>query len=79
MLARIIWGMVFTGVGVVAVIYARKIVEFTGTSATLETYLGSGGTYLGLRIFGVFLAFFGILYMFGFLGAMFGGVPNVLV
>lgn len=78
MLERIIWGIIFTGIGITAVIYARKIVEFTGTSATLERYLGGGGTYLGMRIFGILLALFGVLYMFGFLGQAFNGIGNIL-
>jgi len=65
-------------IGLVAVIYARKIVEFLGTSATLERYLGGGGTYMGLRIFGVILFFFSILYTFGFVEEVIEGFSRVL-
>lgn len=79
MLERIIWGLVMMGIGVVAIIYARKIVEFTGSSATLERYLGGGGTYLGLRIFGVILFFFAILYTFGFTDTVFTGIGKAIL
>jgi uncharacterized membrane protein len=79
MLERIIWGIIMMAVGVVSVIYARKIVEFTGSSATLEKYLGGGGTYLGLRIFGMFLFFFSILYMFGAVESFFAAIGRAIL
>ncbi|MDD3678938.1 MAG: hypothetical protein PHT36_01695 [Patescibacteria group bacterium] len=78
MLERIIWGIIIMIIGVVAVIYARKIVEFTGTSATLERYLGGGGTYLGLRIFGIFLFFFSLLFIFGAVDSFFSAVGRAI-
>jgi hypothetical protein len=76
MLQRVFVGLLFAGGGIAAVVYARKIVEFTGTSATLERYLGGGGTYNGLRIFGTILALFSLLYAFGFLNAAISGIGN---
>jgi len=77
MLERIIWGIILMAIGVVAIIYARKIVEFTGTSATLERYLGGGGTYLGLRIFGVLLFFFGIFFTFGLVDVLLKSISGI--
>jgi len=77
MLERVIWGILLGAIGIIAVIYARKIVEFTGTSATLERYLGGGGTYLGLRIFGVLMTLFGTLYIFGFLNQALEGIIGI--
>ena len=74
MLQRFFVGLLFAGLGIAFVVYARKIVEFTGTSATLERYLGGGGTYNGLRILGTVVALFSILYAFGFMGAAVGGI-----
>ena len=76
MLQRIVVGLLFAGAGAAAVVYARKIVEFTGTSATLEKYLGGGGTYNGLRMFGTIVALFSILYAFGFLNAALSEIGN---
>lgn len=76
MLERILWGFGLMATSVALILYARKIVEFTGSSATLEKYLGGGGTYLGLRIFGVLLFFFSIIYTFGFTDRVFGGIAR---
>jgi hypothetical protein len=78
MFERILWGIGMMSVSVLAVIYARKIVEFLGSSATLEKYLGTGGTYMGLRIFAVFLFFFSILYMTGHVGTFFQAIGDAL-
>lgn len=78
MLERILWGLGMMSVSIISIIYARKIIEFTGSSATLERYLGGGGTYLGLRIFGVLFFFFSILYIFGFVDSFFAGIGNAI-
>ena len=74
MLERIIGGLFGSGLGILLVIYARKLVEFTGLSATLERYLGDGGTYLGVRILGIIIFLFSFLNMFGVLDTVFSGI-----
>jgi predicted membrane-bound spermidine synthase len=74
MLERIIGGLVGSGVGILLVIYARKIVEFTGLSSTMERYLGDGGTYLGVRILGIIIFFFSFLNIFGLVDVVFSGI-----
>jgi hypothetical protein len=61
------FGLIGVVVGVVMVIFARKIVGWFGTSATFERYLGSGGTYTGLRISGILIAIICFLLMVGLL------------
>lgn len=78
MLERIIGGLTGSAVGILLVIYARKIVEFTGTSATMERYLGGGGTYLGVRIFGVVVFLLSFLNMFGVLDAAVSGIAKTI-
>lgn len=67
MLNQIITGIIGIAIGIFCVIKARDIVQWFGTSATIEQRLGPGGTYTFLRILGVFLVFTFILYMFGWL------------
>lgn len=74
MLERIIGGLTGSAVGILLVIYARKLVEFTGLSSTMERYLGSGGTYLGVRIIGILIFFFSFLNMFGILDTVVSGI-----
>ncbi len=67
MLQAILWGVIFIASGIGLVVYARKLVEWFGTMATAEKYLGSGGTYSALRIMGILSIIIGILVMTGFL------------
>lgn len=78
MLERIISGIMGSGVGILLVIYARKIVEFTGVSATLERYLGDGGTYMGVRILGIIVFAFSFLNTFGLLDAAVVGIRQAI-
>jgi hypothetical protein len=78
MLERIVGGLVGSATGILLVIYARKIVEFTGQSATMEKYLGSGGTYLGVRIIGVLVFFLSFLNMFGVLDSFISGIGRAI-
>lgn len=68
------FGLVVLGAGIVMTIYARKIVDWFGTSATFERYLGSGGTYTGLRIVGVLCIVIGLLLMIGKLDDSLSGI-----
>lgn len=74
MLERIIGGLFGSATGILLVIYARKLVEFTGLSATLERYLGDGGTYLGVRILGILIFLLSFLNMFGVLDTVISGI-----
>jgi len=67
MLGQIIYGIIGMAIGVVFVVYARKLVENFGTIATAEQKLGYGGTYTVLRILGIFIFVVSLLYMTGFL------------
>lgn len=75
------WGEFFSGIafiatGVVMVIYARNIVNTVGTSATFERYLGSGGTYTGLRLVGIIFMIVGALLAVGKLDTFFLGLTS---
>jgi hypothetical protein len=78
MLVQILIGIAGIAVGVVLVIYARKLVEWFGTMATAERYLGYGGTYSALRIIGIFLVIIFLLYMTGFLAIAIKGIGNAI-
>ncbi|MCU7522771.1 MAG: hypothetical protein HF312_21405 [Ignavibacteria bacterium] len=67
MLDRIIIGTLGVVTGIAFVIYARDLVRWFGSNATMERYLGVGGTYTGLRLLGLFIALVFFLYLTGFL------------
>jgi TRAP-type C4-dicarboxylate transport system permease small subunit len=81
MIQQILIGLLGIAVGILMVVYARKVVENVGTSATAERYLGGGGSYTALRIGGILLTIIFFLYMTGMLSrvltsigrAVFGG------
>jgi hypothetical protein len=78
MLQQIIIGIVGIGVGIFMVAYARKIIEFLGTSATAERYLGSGGSYTAIRIGGIFISLVFFLYMTGLLNRIVLSISHIL-
>lgn len=51
--------------------YRRNVKSWTGNFVWAEKYLGSGGTYLVMILFGMFLIFLGVLYPFGWLELLF--------
>jgi hypothetical protein len=51
--------------------YRRTVKSWTGNFVWAEKYLGSGGTYLVIILFGMFLMFLGVLYPFGGLDLLF--------
>lgn len=69
-----VFGLVVLAAGIVMTVYARKIVDWFGTSATFERYLGSGGTYTGLRIVGMLCIVIGLLLMIGKLDDSLSGI-----
>lgn len=78
MFQQILIGLLGIAVGIALVAYARKIIEFTGTSATAERYLGSGGSYTALRLFGIFLTIVFFLYMTGLLDRIVLGIVHAI-
>jgi hypothetical protein len=78
MVSQIIVGIIGIIIGIILVIYARKLVEWFGTMATAERYLGYGGTYTALRIIGVILVVIFLLYMTGFLATFLKGIGNAI-
>jgi hypothetical protein len=70
MIDRIIIGTLGVVIGIAFVIYARDLVRWFGTNATMEKYLGVGGTYTGLRLLGLFTALVFFLYLTGFLNTV---------
>lgn len=78
MLNQIIIGIIGIAIGIFCVIKARDIVQWFGTSATIERRLGPGGTYTFLRILGVFLIFTFILFMFGWLQQVIVGILRAI-
>jgi hypothetical protein len=78
MVSQILVGIIGIVVGIVLVIYSRKLVEWFGTMATAERYLGYGGTYTALRIIGIFLVIIFLLYMTGFLSTALRGIGKAI-
>ncbi len=78
MLAQILIGLTGIAIGIILVIYARKLVEWFGTMATAERYLGYGGTYSALRIIGILLVIIFLLYGTGFLATAIRGIGNAI-
>jgi hypothetical protein len=78
MVSQIIVGIIGIIIGIILVIYARKLVEWFGTMATAERFLGYGGTYTALRIIGVVLVVIFLLYMTGFLATFLKGIGNAI-
>jgi hypothetical protein len=74
MFQQIFYGILGVVVGVAFVVYARKLVEWFGTMATAERFLGTGGTYSALRLFGIFVSAVSFLYMIGCLDNVVIGV-----
>lgn len=54
--------------GILLVRGSRKMVQWFGGNATIERYLGAGGTYTFYKIAGILLFFGGIFYMFDLFG-----------
>lgn len=75
MLDRIMVGIIGITIGVIAIVYARKLVRWFGTMATVEEKLGSGSTYSMVRFLGVFISIVSFLYMTGFLAT---AIKNII-
>ena len=54
------------GVGIFILKYSAGILNLFGRDADAEHYLGSGGTYKFIKLFGVGVILFSLLYLLGF-------------
>jgi len=72
MFNQIFYGLLGIAIGVCFVAFARKFVEWFGLNGTMERYLGSGGTYTGLRLIGIITIIISFLYMTGLVNRMLG-------
>lgn len=78
MLDQIMVGIIGMIVGVLSIIYARKLVRWFGTMATAEEKLGAGGTYTAVRLIGVFVTIVSFLYMTGLLATVIQNIFKAL-
>ena len=70
---HIIIGIILIGAGVLITIKSEAILNFFGPIAFFESKLGSeGGSRLGYKLIGIFIAFIGMLALTN----MFGGFIN---
>jgi hypothetical protein len=68
MFARIFFGLLFMGLGVLMIKYHYQLKNLMGSWAWAEDKLGSGGTYTAWKLFGLFSILGGLFYMTGTLG-----------
>jgi len=54
--------------GILMVIYTKKVHDFTGDVPFAEKFLGRGGTFLFLKLIGLALAVLSFMWMTGGLG-----------
>lgn len=78
MIDRLMVGIIGMAVGILSIIYARKLVRWFGTMRTAEEKLGTGGTYTAVRIIGVFITTVSFLYMTGLLATVIRNILNAL-
>ena len=72
MFQQIFYGILGIAIGSCFVAFARNFVDWFGLNGTMERYLGSGGTYTGLRLIGILTIVISFLYMTGLLNRIFG-------
>lgn len=65
MIIDIFYAILLIVMGFCLIRYRRNVKSWTGNFAWAEHYIGSGGTYLIMVLFGMFLMFLGVLYPFG--------------
>ncbi|MFA5916686.1 MAG: hypothetical protein WC850_00445 [Candidatus Gracilibacteria bacterium] len=64
-LVKIFYAILFISLGFLMIRFRKNVHDRTGHWYWAEKYLGSGGTYLVLVLFGLFLIFFGAIFPFG--------------
>ncbi|NDK07916.1 hypothetical protein EOM39_01565 [Candidatus Gracilibacteria bacterium] len=62
---KIFYSILFLALGGALIKFRKNVHDRTGHWYWAEKYLGSGGTYLVLILFGLFLIFLGAIYPFG--------------
>lgn len=70
--------------GLVVVVYRERIKRFTGNFDWAEKYMGNGGTYNAIMLFGLLISIGSLMYALGTLqtltstifGPLFGGSVN---
>jgi len=67
---RIIWGIIWIGIGFAVVKYSYSIVNLFGHVPWAERYLGGGGSYTLYKIVGIILMVLGMMYMFNLIGIL---------
>lgn len=76
MFAKILYTLIGVGFGLSLIIYTEPIKRFTGSVEFAEKWLGSGGTYNFLKLLGIFLIVFTILWATGTIHRI---IPDVLL
>jgi len=61
-----LYGLIGLIIGILILKYSPGIYKFTGKDNDAEQYLGRGGTYKFIKIFGVVIVVFSLLYMLGY-------------
>ena len=64
-LSGLLWGTIFTIVGIITLKFNYQLVGFTGRQDWVESRLGAGSTYLFFKIVSVLLVVFGLLSITG--------------
>ena len=65
--------------GILILIYAEKVVNFTGKFEFAETWFGVGGTYTFVKLMGLALTIFSFMYLVGGLDGFIGGTLGKVV
>jgi hypothetical protein len=61
---HIIYGIIIIAIGITMVYKSESLLSFFGRVSTFEHYLGAeGGSRLGYKLLGLFVAFIGVLIM----------------
>ena len=75
---QIIFGLIGCILSFLLIIYRVPVKRFIGNIAFAERYLGAGGTYTFLLLFGIFGFIFSLMFMTGTLDLLFGGFLKTL-
>lgn len=75
---RYLVGLIGFPLGIIIIVYRERVKRFTGDIDIAEKYLGVGGTYTAILIFGLFVSIGSLMYMFGTLQAMIRGIAGPL-
>ena len=62
---RFFYGIILVATAIAIIKYAYQIGRFTGSLDWAERILGTGGTYLAIKLIGVIIIIVSIMYMAG--------------